>query len=126
MTSKTFEVGAMMRLQPDRGVVGEVQAPDQIELAKLQQILAEAQAAHERMKKANILVRKNDKHGLAALGFDEAQVNQIMRTDYKGRAGFPKDALDSSSRSVRRLVSRIANFRESNGPSFFGVPARQV
>lgn len=64
-------------------------------------------ARHERMVKANRLVRLNDRPGLLGLGFTEAEADDLLKGDFIGRKGFPPYALQNSSANIRRLEDRL-------------------
>jgi hypothetical protein len=59
------------------------------------------------MKRANALVRKQDRAGLVALGFSESRINQLFTPDFCGRIGFPDYALTNNSANMRRIRQRI-------------------
>ena len=56
---------------------------------------------------ANKLIKKNDRAGLAALGFSEANINKLFNPDFCGRLGFPSFATTNNSAEIRRLKKRI-------------------
>jgi hypothetical protein len=60
------------------------------------------------MKRANQLIRKADREGLADLGFSEETITRLFRQDYAGRVGFPNYALTNNSANIRRLEKRLA------------------
>jgi hypothetical protein len=55
------------------------------------------------MKRANHLIRKADREGLADLGFSEETITKLFAQDFAGRAGFPNYALENNSANIRRL-----------------------
>ena len=60
------------------------------------------------MKRANQLIRKADREGLADLGFSEETITKLFAQDFAGRAGFPNYALENNSANIRRLEKRLA------------------
>jgi hypothetical protein len=60
------------------------------------------------MKRANQLIRKADREGLADLGFSEETIAKLFAQDFAGRAGFPNYALTNNSANIRRLEKRLA------------------
>jgi uncharacterized protein DUF3560 len=60
------------------------------------------------MKRANRLIRKADREGLADLGFSEETITRLFSQDYTGRVGFPNYALTNNSANIRRLEKRLA------------------
>jgi hypothetical protein len=60
------------------------------------------------MKRANQLIRKADREGLADLGFSEEAITKLFSQDYAGRVGFPNYALTNNSANIRRLEKRMA------------------
>src|SRR5580704_6647125 len=60
------------------------------------------------MKRANLLIRKADREGLAELGFSEETIAKLFSADFAGRVGFPNYALTNNSANIRRLEKRLA------------------
>ena len=60
------------------------------------------------MKRANHLIRKADREGLADLGFSVETIAKLFAQDFAGRAGFPNYALANNSANIRRLEKRLA------------------
>ena len=60
------------------------------------------------MKRANLLIRKADRDGLADLGFCDETIANLFKTDFVGRVGFPNYALTNNSANIRRLEKRLA------------------
>lgn len=63
----------------------------------------------EMMKAANKLVRKEDRAGLAEMGFSEAVIAQLFTPDFCGRLGFPDYELKNNGANIRRLKQRLAS-----------------
>jgi hypothetical protein len=60
------------------------------------------------MKRANQLIHKADREGLADLGFSEETIAKLFTQDFAGRTGFPNYALTNNSANIRRLEKRLA------------------
>jgi hypothetical protein len=60
------------------------------------------------MKRANHLIRKADREGLADLGFSEETIAKLFAQDFAGRTGFPNYTLANNSANIRRLEKRLA------------------
>jgi hypothetical protein len=60
------------------------------------------------MKRANQLIRKVDREGLADLGFSDETIAKLLIEDFAGRVGFPNNALTNNSANIRRLEQRLA------------------
>jgi len=65
------------------------------------------------MKRANQLIRKADREGLADLGFSEETITKLFSQDYAGRVGFPNYALTNNSANIRRLEKRLADLQQA-------------
>jgi hypothetical protein len=87
---------------------GGISSDDPDALSKLQVQLDQAQAAHQRMVAANKLLRADDRTGLLAIGFTEAQIARLLEPDDLGRIGFPDYQIKNSGTNIRRLKARIA------------------
>lgn len=78
--------------------------PDAVE--KLTEKIKRLQERQDLMKKANALVRKEDRKGLRALGFSDSQIENLFTPDFCGRLGFPDYALTNNNANIRRLKQR--------------------
>lgn len=76
-------------------------------IKKLKAELAELEALQEKMKKANKLIKKNDRKGLADLGFSEKIIDELFTPDFCNRVGFARFTLTANNASIRRLKKRI-------------------
>ena len=74
---------------------------------KLADKIARLEARQELMKKANKLVRANDRQGLIELGFSERTIDQLFVPDYLGRTGFPDYAITNNGASIRAAKKRL-------------------
>lgn len=87
---------------------GGISRDDPDALPKLRAELAEAEARQTKMKQANALIRKGNHAGLAALGYNEAQITLLTTSDrFLGFVGFPTYALTNNSATIRRIKARI-------------------
>jgi hypothetical protein len=86
---------------------GGVSSDDPEALDKLRARVAELEADQEQMKAANKRVKKQDRAGLAALGFTETQIAELLTPDFAGRVGFPAYVLSNNNANIRRLRERI-------------------
>jgi hypothetical protein len=76
---------------------------------KLREKIAELEAASERMRLANICVRKNNLDGLLKLDYTHEEAGQLMRPDFAGRRGYPSYALANNNSNCRRYKERLAS-----------------
>jgi hypothetical protein len=60
------------------------------------------------MKRANHLIRKANREGLADLGFSQETIAKLFAQDFAGRTGFPNYTLVNNSANIRRLEKRLA------------------
>lgn len=87
---------------------GGISSDDPAAVVKLREELAKLERLQSTMKAANKLVRKNDRAGLAALGFSESRINQLFTPDFAQRIGFPDYAITNNGANMRRIQKRIA------------------
>mgnify|MGYP007071574054 CR=1 FL=1 len=80
-------------------------------IEKLGGKIAQLKARQERMKAVNKLVRKNDREGLAAMGYTDKQIDSLMTPDSCGRVGYPDYAITNNGaalRNARKRAERVA------------------
>jgi hypothetical protein len=65
------------------------------------------------MKRANQLIRKADREGLADLGFSDEIIAKLLIKDFAGRVGFPNYALTNNSANIRRLEKRLTTILDA-------------
>ncbi len=92
---------------------GGVSSDDPEAVAKLRDQLKALQAAQGAMKKANVLVRKNDRAGLTLLGFSEEVIDGLFNPRFGSKQGFPSWRLQNNGANIRRVELRIKEL-ESN------------
>ncbi len=92
---------------------GGISSDDPEAIIKLQQQLEEAIARQEKKKAANKLVRKQDKAGLAAMGFSEREITGLFTPDFCGRIGYADYQLKNNNANIRRLKARIKELEQA-------------
>lgn len=65
------------------------------------------------MKRANELIREEDREGLADLGFSDNAITKLLNADLAGRRGFPVSALKRNVANIRRLERRLADLQKA-------------
>lgn len=90
---------------------GGISSDDPDAITKLQSQLDAARRSQEVMKKANALVRKNDRAGLLELGFPEHNADELLAGDWMGRKGFASYALSNNNANIHRIEKRIAELK---------------
>jgi hypothetical protein len=91
---------------------GGISSDDPDAVTKLRAELEKLEKMQDTMKRANVCVRKKDRAGLAALGFNEARVEQLFTPDFCGRLGFPGYAVTNNNANIRRIRERIADLEK--------------
>ena len=69
--------------------------------------IADAEANQSRMKAANVCIRKQDRAGLSALGFGDADIARLFTPDFCGRVGYPTFELTNNNANIRRMKDRL-------------------
>ncbi|MBW5287777.1 DUF3560 domain-containing protein [Burkholderia gladioli] len=87
---------------------GGISSDDPEAIDKLRAKLADMEERHERMKRTNALIRREDRAGLERMGYSREAIDALFRPDYRGRAGFASYELTNSSANIRRVRDRIA------------------
>jgi hypothetical protein len=80
---------------------------------KLADKIAKLEERQRIMTEANRLVRKQDKEGLADLGFSETAIAKLFTPDFCGRIGFPSYALTNNGANIRRLKQRLEQLEKA-------------
>lgn len=96
-------MNALLKAKPK----GEIRSDDPDAIAKLQAKLAYLEGYSELMRSANKLVRKNDRAGLAAMGWSESTIENLFKKDFAGRIGFPDYELKNNNAEARRTRQRL-------------------
>lgn len=87
---------------------GGISSDDPEALDKLRAKLADMEDRHERMKRTNALIRREDRAGLEHMGYTADAIDKLFKPDWRGRAGFASYELTNSSANIRRVRERIA------------------
>jgi hypothetical protein len=92
-----------------------IMSGDHDAIERLKEKIAVLEAMHERMKAANMAIRKHAKKGadaqlaaLLALGLAEELARKALEPDPMGRVGFPAYAITNNGAEIRRLRARLA------------------
>lgn len=85
---------------------------DPAAVEKLEDKIARLEKRQEMMKAANKLVKKNDRAGLAAMGFDETRIARLFIPDFCGRVGFPDYEITNNGANIRRLKQRLETLKD--------------
>lgn len=102
--AETFkEVERLQHAEPTRAIL--VTDSDAVEV--LEAKIADAEARQERMAAANKLVRKQDRAGLAALGFSAEAIGGLFTPDFAGRVGFAPYQLSNNNANIRTMKARL-------------------
>lgn len=80
---------------------------------KLADKIARLEKRQDLMKRANALVRKSDRAGLAELGFSESAITELFTPDCFGCVGFADYALKNNGANIRRLKERLQDLEEN-------------
>ena len=74
---------------------------------KLEDKIARLERRQAMMIAANKLVRKDDRAGLAELGFPDTVISKLFIPDFCGRIGYPDYAIKNNGANIRRLKERL-------------------
>jgi hypothetical protein len=86
---------------------GGISSDDEDAVAKLREKLVKLEKTQESMKSTNKLVKKNDRAGLAKLGFSEDEIHGLFKPDFAGRIGFASFEITNNGANIRRIKERI-------------------
>ncbi|KVN89043.1 hypothetical protein WJ69_14520 [Burkholderia ubonensis] len=64
------------------------------------------------MKRTNALVRRDDRAGLARMGYKPDAIDKLFEPDFAGRIGFASYEITNSSANIRRIRDRIAQLEK--------------
>ena len=93
---------------------GGISSDDPDAIIKLTKQLEEAIARQEKMKAANKLIRKQDRAGLAAMGYSEREITSLFTPDFCGRIGYPGYELTNNNANIRRLKARSKELEQAS------------
>jgi hypothetical protein len=96
---------------------GGISSDDPDAIRKLRVELAAMESTQERMKASNKVIRahktlETQAAALVAIGFSEAQANEIVKPGFCGRVGFPAYALSNNNANISRVKGRIADLEK--------------
>ncbi|WP_063898378.1 DUF3560 domain-containing protein [Burkholderia stagnalis] len=91
---------------------GGISSDDPDAVAKLRAQLTELEDRHDRMKRTNALVRRDDRVGLARMGYKPDTIDKLFAPDHAGRIGFASYEITNSSANIRRIRDRIAQLEK--------------
>lgn len=89
---------------------GGISSDDPDAIAKLETELTKLEASQSKMIAANKLARKGDKAGLAALGYSERMISNLLTPEF-GKVGFPDYATKNNAANIRRIKGRIEELK---------------
>jgi hypothetical protein len=87
-----------------------IKSNDKDAVEKLQTKLDSLKSIHEKMKKANAIVRKGGDDvsvKLSELGYKEDEIERILSTENGKRPGFAKFSLSNSNANIKRVEGRL-------------------
>lgn len=91
---------------------GGISSDDPEAVEKLAAQLAALEEKHERMKRENVLIRKQDRAGLIATGLSEAAADRLLTyKDCFGNLGHSTSTLALSKANISRIKERIEHLQ---------------
>ena len=103
-----------------------IPASDPHVIEKLSAMLEYLENEQERMKAANKAIRKGKSpegriEALKAIGYTDAQANEILTPDYYGGIGYASFSLTNTNANIKRIRARIAHIKaEREAPTIQG------
>ncbi|KWH27666.1 conjugal transfer protein TraC [Burkholderia cepacia] len=91
---------------------GGISSDDPDAVAKLRAQLVDLEERHDQMKRANALVRREDRAGLARMGYKPDTIEKLFTPDFAGRVGFASYEISNGSANIRRIRDRIAQLEK--------------
>lgn len=121
---------AIKVLRPD---LRPIMSGDSDAVERLQEEIDKAEAVRDKMKAANVAIRKNAKQGeaaqvaaLVALGFSEPRARDLLQPDCCGRIGFADYQLSNSGANLRRMKERLETLKASKAAPVQSVEANGI
>lgn len=104
-----------------------ISGDDPAAIDKLRAKLAQLQVAQEKMRAANKLARKGDRDGLAALGFNETTINELLNPKYSyEKPGFQGWQLSNNNANIKRVRQRIEQLEKAEARGTVEIEASGV
>ena len=92
-----------------------IKSNDEDCIERLEYKLDTLKALQEKMKSANVAIRKKDKEegnlDLLALGYSPDQIKELRTPDFGGRIGYPAYALQNNNQEIHRVEDRINSLK---------------
>ena len=93
-----------------------IKSSDEDCIERLEYKLETLKALQEKMKSANVAIRKKDKEegnlDLLALGYSPDQIKELRTPDFGGRIGYPVYMLQNNNQEIHRVEERINSLKE--------------
>ena len=93
-----------------------IKSSDEDCIERLEYKLETLKALQEKMKSANVAIRKKDKEegnlDLLALGYSPDQIKELRTPDFAGRIGYPAYMLQNNNQEIHRVEERINSLKE--------------
>ncbi|WP_423383670.1 DUF3560 domain-containing protein [Burkholderia sp. LMG 32019] len=80
---------------------GGISSDDPDAVVKLRAQLVAMEERHDQMKRTNALVRRDDRAGLARMGYKLDAIDKLFTPDFAGRVGFASYEISNSSANIR-------------------------
>ena len=92
-----------------------IKSSDEDCIERLEYKLETLKALQEKMKSANVAIRKKDKEegnlDLLALGYSPDQIKELRTPDFGGRIGYPAYMLQNNNQEIHRIEDRINSLK---------------
>ena len=92
-----------------------IKSSDEDCIERLEYKLETLKALQEKMKSANVAIRKKDKEegnlDLLALGYSPDQIKELRTPDFGGRIGYPAYMLQNNNQEIHRVEDRINSLK---------------
>lgn len=93
-----------------------IKSSDEDCIERLEYKLDTLKALQEKMKSANVAIRKKDNEegnlDLLALGYSPDQIKELRTPDFAGRIGYPAYMLQNNNQEIHRVEERINSLKE--------------
>jgi hypothetical protein len=95
-----------------RAARGPIDNSPESELERVRVNLREREEDQERMKAANVALRKGDDEALRDMDFTDDEIAALKKPDFAGRPGYPDYKLSNNNAEIHRLRERLASAEE--------------